>query len=209
MGNGSRKVRACTTTRFGYDANDNHCKIAYAVLENCVGPYIQRNYYSGGTPGNGYVEGWSEKPSSVSTLYDNVARGIIEYDGVEGSTPMMVKTDEAYQYEYVFDLPSNVEHVENVEIVALLIDGYTGEILNADITKLVEDPNGIHDVNIGNEGHVKFSICDGRIVPNMDCELFVYTIDGKAVANRNLSAGLYIVKAVCNGNVTTCKMAVE
>ncbi len=207
MGGDSRKVRACTTTRFGYDANDNYCKIAYVVLENGVGPYVQRNYYSGGT--NGYVEGWSEKPSSVSTLYDNVARGIIEYGGVEGSTPMMVKTDEAYQYEYVFDLPSNVEHMENVEIVALLIDGYTGEILNADRTKLVEDPTGIHDVNIGNEGHVKFYVCDGRIVPNMDCELFVYTMDGKAVVNRKLSAGLYIVKAVCNGNVTTCKMAVE
>lgn len=124
------EVTVTTASRFAYSGNNVDVRIAYAVTEDGVGPYMQANYYSGGS-----LEGWGDKDSRVSTVFNDVARGIYDYNGVSGSVPGVINVGDTYNYEYTFTLPSNVANKDNVNIVAMLINGETGEIMNADKVK--------------------------------------------------------------------------
>lgn len=122
------KVTVKTQSQFGYDDNHEH-RIAYVVLENGVGPYDQTNYVSGGQED---VGGFESQSSPVNMLFDDVARGIYGgYDGVENSVPAQVSEGALYDYSYTLELPDNISNKDNIEIVAMLIDCTTGEIMNA------------------------------------------------------------------------------
>lgn len=140
-------VKVSTTSRFAYSDDNANVKIAYVVTENGVGPYAQKNYYAGG--GYGELDGWENKGEKVPVIYDDVARGIYDFNGVTGSVPAAINTKDDYNYEYTVTLPSNVSNADNVNIITLLIDNETGEILNADMVK-PGAPTGINAVNNGN-----------------------------------------------------------
>ena len=124
-----------TKTTFGFSSNTTNHKIAYVVVEDKVGPYLQNNAYSGNssydTPSY-YMYDWVHKDSRVEVLYNDVARAI--YDdayGVNGSIPNEIKKGEAYDYNYKLQLTSNIDNKDNIRIITLLLDNESGEILNA------------------------------------------------------------------------------
>lgn len=139
-----KSVKVNTTTRFATSNNNANVKIAYVVTENGVGPYVQSNYYAGG--GYGEMDGWERKGSKVKTIFNDVARGIYNYKGITGSVPTVINMGEDYDYEYTVTLPSNVKNADNVNIITLLIDNKTGEILNADMVKASNFVSGINGV---------------------------------------------------------------
>ena len=127
-------VKVSTTSTFLNSNDAANYKIAYVVLEDHVGPYQQSNNYSGQTldPEN-YMYAWTQKDSYVSMEFNDVARGIYpDFNGLVGSVPTVVESFKGYTYSYTIDLPDNIQNKDNIRIVTLLIDGETGEIVNAD-----------------------------------------------------------------------------
>lgn len=197
------EVSVTTTSRFAYPSNSINVNIAYAVVEDGVGPYMQANYYSGSND----LEGWGSKGSYVSTVFNDVARGIYDYNGVAGSVPDEIKANEDYTYEYTFALPANVANKNNISIVAMLINSDNGEILNAD---KVKPQIGTGVSPIMDKGEINIYVRNGSIVTDIDgCVLKVFNTAGREVANEALISGVYIVKAVIDGRNMVRKIVVR
>lgn len=137
------KVLVKTISRFAYDMTDDY-RIAYAVTENGVGPYPQANYFGGGEE----MGGFEKEQSVVSILHNHVARSISSLNGERGSVPSQPKGLTDYEYSYTLNLPDNIDNKENIQLVVLLINQQTGEIVNADNVDVNEinpyDPTFIH-----------------------------------------------------------------
>lgn len=119
-----------TETEFAYDTHYEY-RIAYAIVENNVGPYLQKNAYAGGS--NGAMGGFEKEPSYVSLYFNDVARGIYpSINGQAGSIPFGVKAHTPHANTYTLRLPSNITNKSNIEVIAMIIDQRTGVILNAD-----------------------------------------------------------------------------
>lgn len=150
----SSAVSVSTETVFGFtDDGSTDYRIAYVVVEDHVGPYVQKNYYSGGTPdaNSEYMSEWMKMGAKVEIEFNDVARGIFGgTDGLEGSIPKGIKEGDVYQYTYTFSLPSNIQDKKNISIIALLLDHRSGTIINADkcsLSVLRGDANGDNVVN--------------------------------------------------------------
>ena len=126
-----------SSTHFAIDS-DHEYRLAYVVVEDEVGPYLQTNYYAGGR--NGAMGGFEKKSGQVVMTYDHVARGIYDsYYGVKGSVPAHITKGEEYSYTYKLNLPTNIQNKKNVKVVVLLINQMTGEIINAKRCTPVKD----------------------------------------------------------------------
>lgn len=140
----SSHVTISTETTFGYSDNGTtEHRIAYVVLEDNVGPYSQTNYYSdpaaADDPDN-YMNWWVHQDYEVPMAFNDVARGIYDWKGAEGTVPETVEEGVTYSHDYSLVLPDNIQDKRNIRIVALLIDCNTGEILNAAQTKVEYNP---------------------------------------------------------------------
>jgi thiol-disulfide isomerase/thioredoxin len=148
-------VTVKTSTTFGFTDDGNaDFRIAYVVVEDNVGPYNQGNFYSDASmPDNpdDYLNEWYKKGSPVEMLFNDVARGIYPgLNGLEGSVPTSVVAGQPYEYEYTLELPDNIQDKKNIRIVTLLIDNKSGEIMNADQTKVIIETDMDGDANNDN-----------------------------------------------------------
>lgn len=153
------KVIVKTDTRFGFnDEVNGRYRYAYVVLEDGVGPYVQSNAYSNQpemSAPDDYLNVWTKLGDKVDMLHDNVARGIYpDVNGVNGSVPASIKKGQSYNYEYSLALPTNVLNKDNVRIVALLIDNWTGEIINAADCKIGESSSYVIPGDVNGDGVV-------------------------------------------------------
>ena len=171
--NDSSLVTVVTQTEFAYDdSNGSNYQIAYVVLEDNVGPYGQSNYYSNPSSEHtdDYMDWWMHQDGIVSILFNDVARGIYgNSKGVKGSIPENITEGVNYQYAYTLTLPDNIDSKKNIRIVTLLIDTKSGEILNADQTQVVYDPDAIPLIITANSYSRKY----GEENP-----AFEYTVNG-------------------------------
>ena len=149
-------VTVKTATTFGFTDDGNaDFRIAYVVVEDKVGPYLQGNNYSNPSAEDNpedYMNEWYKKDYQVEMKFIDVARGIYpNLNGTEGSVPTSVVAGQPYEYEYTFDLPDNIQDKKNIRIVTLLIDNKSGEIMNADQTKVITETDMDGDANNDNE----------------------------------------------------------
>lgn len=148
-----KSVKVKTSCTFGFTQEDNvNFRIAYVVTEDKVGPYGQANNWYGASEDEQfpYMTDWLGLGDlgMVEIEYNNVARGIYpDLNGMEGSVPTSVEKGKANEYEYTFDLPDNIQNKKNIRIVTLLIDNKTGEIMNADHSKVIVETDIIGDAN--------------------------------------------------------------
>ncbi|MDL2223038.1 Ig-like domain-containing protein [Bacteroidales bacterium OttesenSCG-928-M11] len=131
------QIEVETTTTFGYTSSNVNCRLTYAVVENKVtSANKQSNAYSGGYYGK--MGGWENLGSSVETLFDDVARSISpSYTGLSNSIPASVTENTPLTHNYSFAMPSMIQNVSQVEVIVMLLDVATGEIINADKTHLL------------------------------------------------------------------------
>ena len=192
-----------TESKFGYDSNNNDVKITFVITEDIVGPYIQSNIYSG----TDELEGWGDLGFDVLMHFNDVARSIYSYNGIPGSVPIIVEADKVYNKQFQILLPFNIDNPANISVIALLIDGITGEIINADkVTPSSYDAN----IDELKNSKLQFKVKDGSIITNDSLdEIHVFTIDGKKLNNKNLSSGIYIVKAIRNSITYTNKIVLK
>lgn len=198
--------------------NGNY-RVAFVLTENNVGPYKQTNYYAPSYNQGLKLEGWDDKPGTVSTMFNHVARTIKNVWGISRSLPSEINKGEVYSYETtipVTDLgrdENGAPKVADCELIAFLIDYSTGEIINAskqNLAKVVAVKNFELAVS-----PLTISATRGNVAINGEydtCE--VYSIDGKTVAHANgtstiaLPSGIYIVKVTgVDGNIVTRKVA--
>ncbi|MDE6670137.1 MAG: hypothetical protein K2K26_10720 [Muribaculaceae bacterium] len=190
----NKTANISTTTTFGLDVEEANFSVAYTVIEDEVGPYVQTNYMAGQ---QGDYYGWEDKPAQVSMKYNEVARKCSKPMGIENSLPASVERGVAYEYAEEFRM-MGVKTPANCSLVAMIINNATGLIENACIVKASEDTTGIDSVSAsaaslaqGGYGFVKVA----------EAGAAVYTVDGRRVAvaaeagNIELPAGIYIVSA--------------
>lgn len=150
---------------------DGRYRMAYAIVENDVyeegnSNYVQHNSYAGGA--NGEMGGYEDLPEYVPDFhFQDVARGTIgDPSGIEGSLPLRMDAGREYVTTESFTLPETVLNVDNVYIVAMLIDTRSSGIVNADMAKLTaDDPAGIAGPGVNTEPErVEIYTLDGRCV---------------------------------------------
>lgn len=181
-----------TDVRFLFDTDNsgNRYRLAYYLVQDGVGPYRQQNGYAGGA--NGKFYGWESKASSVSMLFDDVARlAVGTYRGFSGSIPAAPKAGEDYSYSTT--AVTSAVTAADFTVVAFIVDNETGEVVNA-ARSSVNNPwfSSISEVKAaGKEGTTWFDI------------------NGRPVANPT-APGLYIGRTVgADGSVTSVKKLVK
>ena len=141
----AKEVEVESETVFGFSDNGTtEYRLAYVVTEDNVGPYMQANAYSNPTAVDNPVDlmnWWTHQSSPVKVMFNDVAREIFDYNGVEGLLPRGVTEGETYKTKYTLTVPDNVKDLSNVRIVTLILDTRTGEILNADLCSLSDIPD--------------------------------------------------------------------
>lgn len=166
-------VTVNTESVFGFnDDKTANFRLAYAVVEDGVGPYVQSNYYSGETldAKNEYMQEWTQKGAKVNIEFNDVARGIYgSAEGVDGSIPKIIKEGEIYNYSYTFLLPKKISNKDNLRIIVMLMDCSSGEIINACQTKITYDSTV--------ESQIFSLSCDGKPILNGESVSFEAEID--------------------------------
>lgn len=141
-------LRAESTIRFVYDNPDADYMVTYAMVEdNMSDPYwTQANEYMESDFEGPYWDLFCGQPFRVVGLvYDDVILNFPSAKGIEGSLPSFICGEKEYHHSSVLELKDAVckyEHINNygesiiknpdkLRIVALLIDGKTGEVCNS------------------------------------------------------------------------------
>ena len=142
-------VMVDTKTVFGFSDSNCDYRISFVLVEDKVGPYRQVNYFSDPTADHNpddYMDWWIHQPSSVTMTYDDVARSIYSYEGLS-LLPEKVEEGVTYEASVTVPLPDYFSDGNNLRMVVLLIDPFTGEIMNADKVLIEgEAPAGVEGV---------------------------------------------------------------
>ena len=203
-------------TTFSLNDNYGSYSVAYVILEDGISG-AQTNYYSGqnmsGQPKE--LQGLANEASTYRATFNEVARGIYNCWGIEGSLPNNIANGQTYTHKITVAMPAAISKTANCSVVALLIDNYSGEIVNAAKAKLNEATTGLNTVANGTLA-AEISAAAGAInVVAAQGTATVYTIDGKLVAKAQMNGaatiavakGAYIVR-VENGNDVVVKKVV-
>lgn len=146
----NRVITVDTKTAFAFDYTDGDSNFAlsYAITEDNVGPYSQKNAYSGET---GDYYGWQDQPDPVELMYNDVARQLDATNGVKGSVPAEITSGTEYEFNYQMSLVRAVSDVTKANLVVYLINKKTGEIENSVTLKapLKGILSGIENVEAG------------------------------------------------------------
>ncbi|MBD5275906.1 MAG: Ig-like domain-containing protein, partial [Bacteroides sp.] len=170
--------------KIGGASNGNDFTVAYAILENQVGPlsYMTMDY------------------TRKESILDGYARGI--YPGTYGEIclPEKIEKDVSYSVSQSFEVPNSIQDRNNLEIVTLLIN-CNGEIVNAEKVIPIEKSNSILiesieivedmvEMNIGETRQLKVCILpenatDKRILWSSDNELIASVDNNGFVTLKN------------------------
>lgn len=200
------QVEAVATAEFINSQSLANYRWAFAVTENdvCDKEYSQKNYYAGGSHGS--MDGWENYGSYTTAVPPtHVARAIYDYNGVYGSFPSSVTAFEPVEYRKVLELPGNIADNTKLNIIALLFNTISGEIINACEAQITGGTSSIADVQ--DTASPNIAVANGSIIA--DGTLSVYTVNGEQVENANLKSGLYVVRVVKDGNTMTKKVLVK
>lgn len=138
---------------------------------------------------------------------------LTEYNG----DAVTMNNDKTYNMNFECIIPESISNdngnitvdLSKLKIVAF-ISSWNGkeksEVMNAAFINF--DPK--ISVDITPATTPSFTVRDGRVVAEAECQsLRVYSLNGMEVENDRLPEGIYIVKAICNGDTYTGKMAVR
>lgn len=133
------EVAVNSKVQFSYPDQSTRYRMAYVVVEDNVTGYTQSNAYSGAslTPEDianlppEFIEIVNMPQSITNMAFMDVARGIYNCMGIEGSLEGAIKLNEPKTHTYTITLPLTIKNKDNVRIIAMLIYEPTGEIINA------------------------------------------------------------------------------
>lgn len=187
-------VVVTSTSTLSINDSKSDLRVGYAVLEDNVGPYMQQNYYSGGS--HGEMGGFEDEPKVVLLTFNDVVRSYYGCEGIPGSIPSEVRKGEEYVHECRIPL-TNVSNKEEVSVVAMLIDASTGAIINA--AKQKHPTSAVSAIQADNSGKINIK---GRTITlqETDAEAELFSVDGRIIkvlkpnVTTTVEPGIYIVK---------------
>lgn len=148
-GNDTTQIKCKAVVRPALSTKDFKYRVGFILTENNVynkddGNWAQTNGFSGQAL-EGNLRGWALLPSSVRNFrYNDVARGIWDFNGLASSLPEEMIAGEEYEFEYTIDIPDTETtsgsgkimrpaiKTEYCELICFVIDKTTGEIMNVD-----------------------------------------------------------------------------
>lgn len=215
------KIVARATTTFGFESTTANYKIAYILMEHKVSGYNQANSYAGGA--NGPMGGFEKLPASVAIDFNDVARGIYQYNGIAGSIPTTVNENAPITHEYEITIPSTIKNKTELELVAILINGKTGEIINADKSEISPSTSNINQditTNFVANAFVLNKQLNIEIDKEGEFSIDLYTIGGQKVLTKEVYIsgksiiqipaselkGIYLIKINYNDNFVIKKI---
>ena len=200
--------------------------LSYVLLEDkLVGS--QTNYYAKSMSSQtGITEAdlsedlltYYNKSDRFIATYNDVARGIYDPWGIQGSMSGAIQKGKAKAHTYTITVPSTVKKKENLSIVVLLMDVYTGEIIAAEKAKVGEEKLTAIDTVAKSEMNASISATEGAVIVSAThATAQIYTLDGKLLATQSVNgtatiptngwSGTVIVR-VENGNDVVVKKVV-
>lgn len=190
----SMKVNATAVVKFGRDLNNANYGLAFAVIENDVKGYKQKNAYAGSVKS---YYGWEKKGKEVELDLQHVARlGYETVNGISDVFPKQINSGDAFSHTVDLNLPNNIQNRKNLKLIAFVIDRnskYVENVVEVPIKEMQPTETAIRDIN--NVETPAITFLNGYIdALNFDGKISVYTVDGKAVPNTNLKPGMYIVR---------------
>lgn len=217
-------LQATSTTTFGFTKDNANYKITFVIIENGVTGYTQANSYAGGK--NGEMGGFEKLPATVPAdkiVFDEVAREIYPYDGIKNSVPTNVVKGEPYTYTTQITLPETIQNKENIELIVLLLDGKTGEVINANKVEAKDMTIGTSIERINEDifnikSIVRGSSLDVEITGQGEILVELYNIDGRKIESSVMNGssvahfsieglnGVYFVKASNGKNIVVNKI---
>lgn len=188
--NSSRsKITARTNLNFFSARSGMSYRLSFVLLENGLEDYQQ---------GLGY------------TTLDHIARMNYSYVGFENSVPTSVEEGEDVESFFDLDVPTNVSNTNNIELVALLLDKVSGQIVNAAKCEIADDVpvTGIteaHEMAVPTIGYR-----NGQLQLNgYSGTVTVFDASGKQVSGANLAPGLYILRGTDGKSSFSTKLVVR
>ena len=172
-------IEVGATATFDFNKAGADVRMSYVLTEDDVTGYSQANYYAGG--GSGPMGGYENEPSHIDdmTFYD-VARAFFpKFGGEKGSLALDVVKGETYTNHETIAVPGNVANRKNLWIVGVMLDGATGEVIQAHKVKL-DDRTGIDD-RTAVERDSRWHRLDGTAVSGVPMRAGVYVRQGKKV----------------------------
>ena len=187
-------VTATAVMKFNREQTNANYGLAFAVIENDVTGYKQRNAYAGSVKS---YYGWEKKGKEVELDLQHVARlGYEVNEGISDVFPKQINSGDAFSHTVELNLPNNIQNYKNLKLIAFVIDRnskYVENVVEVPIKEMQPTETAIRDIN--NVEMPAITFLNGYIdAPNFDGKISVYTVDGKAVANTNLKPGMYIVR---------------
>lgn len=202
----NRNLDVTVNTRFNIDQDETHYRIILVAIEDNVRAW-QYNNYSGGAYGE--MDGWENLPNRVDTVLNEVARRIINYNGIENSLPQKVSKGENYEFKYTMDLPW-LDDINETEIIAMLLNTEDGKIVNSAKVKVTEEVSVKKHVSESVSCYVSDGYLNLRFGGPACREISLYGIDGAKVLQMTGSnseesfnvfglKGVYVVSVTENG----------
>ena len=188
------KVSATAVVKFNREQPNANYGLAFAVIENDVKGYKQKNGYAGSVKS---YYGWEKKGGLVALDLQHVARlGYETNEGISDVFPKQINSGDAFSHTIELNLPKNIQDYKNLKLIAFVIDRnskYVENVVEVPIKEMQPTETAIRDIN--NVETPAITFLNGYIdALNFDGKISVYTVDGKAVANTNLKPGMYIVR---------------
>lgn len=131
-------------SRFFTNHTNSDYRVVFVVTENQL-PIHQKNYYAGNA--RGPMGGFENMPGDVDIEVDDIARAIYPSPtGDKGSIPAKVEKGVGYGYRITATMPK-YNKAENLEVVAILLNGKTGEAIQATKTNKIYGLNAEEDLD--------------------------------------------------------------
>jgi hypothetical protein len=215
-------------------------RLAVVLIEDAVSGSGQSNFYNDGQSGAMAFPNTGSMPNFnfvgggatvTPVLHDHVARalGSNQINGAPGSLPNSISSGSNHTYSYTFPINPSWSPWK-MHAVGMLVNGSTGEILNAGITSgvlglndlaennfnvsAIPNPtNGVSNIIVDLDVSAQMSIVVVDVLGNV-----VYNMAGTEIAAGSYKAsvdlsnnanGVYFAQVVLNDTVKTVKIIVE
>lgn len=224
----SRELTVEVASTFALDIANADYNVSLIIVEDNVtgtsNGYAQHNYYSG----NYDLVDWEginyrNLPDPIPAndmVYNHVGRALVGgYHGVAGNIPSSVSYNTPYSYTFNYTMPSYINE-NNVNLVAIIIDNATGEIVNGIEVKL----NVTNDIDeLSQNFHIQIypNPSKGNLFISRaeESDIMIFNINGGLVYQKtglsqdenihlNLANGVYLIKFVKGDKVTVRKIVI-
>ncbi len=167
--------------------------VAYVLLEDMVGPYVQINYFTGGSQGP--MDGWEDSPEQATTLFNDVARPGSIYRPLASTSFTGLAQGGTRRISTPISL-AGVGNVENCRIVAMVINNISQVIVNAQQLAYKDFGSASISATEANSAQPAEGLT-GRIRLHSPGE--IYTTRGTRIASGNAGdypvlPGIYVVR---------------